>query len=111
VRQGGDLRERVMRAEAQVQAALRLWRAGDASGCDECCLSLQAAITELEGAQTDAAIPAASLRKRLERLQADVNRLTLLVDSATAFCRGMALTIGREGASPLDARSGIESVA
>lgn len=111
MRQGGELRERVTRAEAQVQAALRLWRADDASGCDECCLSLQAAIAELQDVPWDAAIPAAALRKRLERLQADVNRLTRLVDSATAFCRGMTMTIGRDGASPLDALSGIEGVA
>lgn len=104
MRQGGDLEERVTRAEAHVRAALHLWRADQPDRCDECCLSLQAAIRELED------VPLAPLGGRLKKLQADINRLTRMVDSAAAFCRGMALTIGRDG-SGLVALPGIEGVA
>jgi len=110
VRQGGDLEERVTRAEAHVRAALHLWRADQPSRCDECCLLLQTAIRDLEDVQRNAAIPLAPLGGRLKKLQADINQLTRLVDSAAAFCRGMALTIGRDG-SGLVALPGIEGVA
>jgi hypothetical protein len=119
VRQSGDLEPCVARAEAHVQAALRLWRADQPSRCAECCLSLGTAIRELESVQRDqergVAFPVAPLAKRLKKLQADINRLTRLVDSAAAFCRGMALTIGRDGdasaASGPDALPRIEGVA
>ncbi len=116
---GRALEERVARAEAHVQAALRLWRAGQPSRCDECCLSLRTAIAELQDVQRDpprgAAIPVASLANRLKKLKADIDRLTRLVDSAAAFCRGMALTMGRDldasAPSGLDALPRIEGVA
>jgi hypothetical protein len=119
VPRGRGLEERVARAEAHVQAALRLWRADLPSRCDECCLSLRTAIGELQDLQQDpargAAFPVASLGNRLKKLRADINRLTRLVDSATAFCRGMALTIGSDVdasvASGPDAFSRIEGVA
>jgi hypothetical protein len=116
MRRGGDLQERVTRVEAHVAAALALWRAGQPGRCDECGLSLQAAIGELEDAYRNAgrsgpSLPA-PLAQRLERLQTDVNRLTRLVDAATAFCRGMALTIGRDGTpSPMDEFPAAERVA
>jgi hypothetical protein len=80
---------------------------------------LRTAIGELKAAQRDAeqgaAFPAALLGKRRKELKADINRLTRLIDSATAFCRGMALTIGRDGGPPaasgLDAPPGIQGVA
>ena len=119
MRQGRGLEERVARAEAHVQAALRLWRADQPSRCDECCLSLRTAIAELQDVQRrpagGAAVPVASLAKRLKELKADIDRLTRLVDSATAFCRGLALTIGRdvEASAPsgLDAFPRIEGIA
>jgi hypothetical protein len=113
VRRRGDLEQRVGRAEAHVAAALRVWRADQTSRCDECRLSLQTAIRELEDAGRDAgqvgSIAVAPLRQRLEQLQADVERLTRLVDAATAFCRGMTLTIGP--ASALDAIPATEGLA
>jgi len=119
VRRGGALEERVARAEAHVQAALRLWRADQPSRCDECRLLLGAAIGELQDVQRDpargAAFPPASLGNRVRKIKADIDLLTRLVDSATAFCRGMALTIGRDAdalaASGLDALPRIEGVA
>jgi hypothetical protein len=51
----------------------------------------------------------------VRKIKADIDLLTRLVDSATAFCRGMALTIGRDAdalaASGLDALPRIEGVA
>jgi hypothetical protein len=112
MRPRGDLEERVERAQAHVQTALDLWRAAKPGDCDECCLSLEAALGEIKNVRQDVeqggAFPVAPLKKRMKRLTADVNRLTRLVDAATAFCRGMALTIGRDSG---DARPGTGGVA
>lgn len=88
-----DLIPHVLRAERQVQQARQSWDPTSLAGCEQCSRHLQKAIDEMAAAQRAAAQTPAGpgVKTRLVRLRNEVEVLSRLVDSATAFSRGLAL--------------------
>jgi hypothetical protein len=88
-----DLIPYVLRAERHVQQARRSWDPTSLAGCEQCSGHLQKAIDEMAAAQGAAALtpPGPGVKARLVRLRNEVEVLSRLVDSATAFSRGLAL--------------------
>lgn len=89
----GGLHGYISRAEIHVGNARRNWDPSSLAGCARCADHLQKAIDEMNGAQKAATqAPAApGTKARLVRLRNEVEVLSRLVDSATAFSRGLAL--------------------
>ena len=96
----------VAEAERQVRQARQAWNPSSVSGCAECAEALRQAVTEMEAACAAGAEGAAArgVRARIERLQADIDMLARLVDSAIAFCRGLEWSAVREEAAPSEMR-------
>lgn len=91
----------IARAENQVSAARQSWNATSPSGCAECAQALERAVSELESACAAAAEGPApeSARARIEQLRRELDLFGRLVDSATAFCRGLEwIAAGTEAA-------------
>ena len=88
-----DLIPYVLQAERHVQRARQSWDPTSLAGCEECSGYLQKAIDEMAAAQRAAAQTPAGpgVKARLIRLRNEVEVLSRLVDSATAFSRGLAL--------------------
>lgn len=80
-------------AEAHVRIAREVWDPSSISACAQCGAQLQQAISEMSAAsEAVGAGPApAGSQARLNRLRADVEGLSRLVDAAIAFGRGLAL--------------------
>ncbi|MBZ5575432.1 MAG: hypothetical protein LAP40_02600 [Acidobacteriia bacterium] len=83
----------VARAEEYVADARSCWNPSRIASCGECAEALRRAVAEMEAACAAAAQgPApAGVEMRIGRLRSEVDGLARLVDSAMAFCRGLAV--------------------
>ena len=95
-----DLIPYVLQAEHSVQQARQSWDPTSLAGCEQCSGHLQKAIDEIAAAQRAAGQTPAGpgVKARLVRLRNEVEVLSRLVDSATAFSRGLALRVVSEEA-------------
>lgn len=88
------------RSQRHLTAATQQWDAFDAAASEGVCESLQKAIAALESARTtlphaEAAAHSGFISK-LNGLRRDALRLSRLIDSAQAYCRGLALCLGSD---------------
>lgn len=101
-----DLMPYVLRAERHVQQARQSWDPTSLAGCERCSAQLKRAIDEMTAAQRAASRTPAGpgVKGRLVRLRNEVEVLSRLVDSATAFSRGLALRTASDEAVHSDLR-------
>ena len=106
MRDAAGLMAHIARAENYVSAARQSWNATSPAGCAECAQALERAISELESASAAAAEgPAAEgARERIEQLRRELDLFGRVVDSATAFCRGLEWIGAGTEAAPSDLR-------
>ena len=104
------LEEHVVRAEDLVRAALDNWDAGDLKRCSDCGRRLMSAIGEMEAAQSagprELAAARGEMAGRVRRMQAEIGRLSRMVDAASAFARGVALLAGEPAPGPATVHEG-----
>jgi hypothetical protein len=101
---------RIAAAEGHIRNARRSWNPASLSACAECTDQLQQAIDAMTVAEAAAeGLAPAGFNPRLDRLRADVDILSRLVDAAVAFNRGLALRIG-SGQSTVAEVTGIAHV-
>ena len=86
------------RAEGHVRQARKSWDATSIPACAECAEGLRLAVAEMESvcAAAPRGSAPAGTQIRLERLRADVDQLSRLVDSAMAFYRGLEWSVAQE---------------